>query len=85
MIFIEYYCTIRNGIFNIIVGKLLYDKTGSSDAFGLTFMFEALIGILLQTFMGTAIDKLNPKGIMNLFGSIKDFSTFNKGNKGLKQ
>ena len=84
LIFIEYYCTIRNGIFNIIVGKLLYDKTGSSAAFGLTFMIEALIGILLQIFTGTAIDKLNPKWIMNLFGSIKDFSTFNKENKRLK-
>lgn len=48
-------------------------------------MIEALIGILLQTFMGTAIDKLNPKWIMNLFGSVKDFSTFNNGNKRLKQ
>lgn len=58
-------------MFNIIVGKLLYDRTGSSAAFGLTFMVEALIGILLQIFAGTAIDKLNPKWIMNLFGFIK--------------
>lgn len=71
-------------MFNIIVGKLLYDRTGSSAAFGLTFIIEALIGILLQVFAGTAIDKLNPKWIMNLFGFIKGFSTFNKGNKRLK-
>lgn len=62
-------------MFNIIVGKLLYDRTGSSAAFGLTFIIEALIGILLQVFAGTAIDKLNPKWIMNLFGFIKGFST----------
>ena len=48
-------------------------------------MIETLIGILLHIFTGTAIDKLNPKWIMNLFGSIKDFSTFNKENKRLKQ
>ena len=38
-------------------------------------MIEALIGILLQIFAETAIDKLNPKWIMNLFGSIKDVTT----------
>ena len=69
------FISFGNGMFNIIVGKLLYDRTGSSAAFGLTFIIEALIGILLQVFAGTAIDKLNPKWIMNLFGFIKGFST----------
>ena len=75
ILFSTSFTSFGNGMFNIIIGKLLYDRTGSITAFGLTFMVEAIISILLQIFAGSAIDKLDPKWVMNLFGFIKGFST----------
>ncbi len=52
---------IGNGMYLITVGKLLYDDTGSSLAFGILIIFQYIINIIVQLIAGPIVDRGNPK------------------------
>lgn len=55
---------IGNGIHTLTIGKLLYDQTGSTVSFGLVFLAEYVINLLLQVFAGSFVDRGDPKKVL---------------------
>lgn len=63
LILSNFITNIGNGIHILIVGKLLYDITGTLMSFAFVIIFEYVIKIILQLFAGSMVDKGNPKRI----------------------
>ncbi len=54
---------IGNGLHSLIVGKILYDATGSIWAFGLSIVCEYILSIILGFVAGPMVDRGSPKQI----------------------
>lgn len=63
---------VGNGLNNIILGKVLYDKTGNIYSFGIMFVVEHLFNLLLGAWSGFFVDRNNSRGICI-------FSDFSRG------
>lgn len=65
---------IGNGLNNIILGKVLYDKTGSIFSFGIMLVIEHLFNLMLGAWSGFYVDRNDKKKICVVSDATRGFS-----------
>ncbi len=64
---------IGNGLHSLVVGKILFDATGSVWAFGLAIVFEYVLGIFLGVIAGPMVDRGSPQKIAATVDYLRGF------------
>ncbi|KAA8791580.1 MFS transporter, partial [Lactobacillus crispatus] len=62
---------LGDGIFTLIISKILYDKTGSVSAFGLVLIIQNVASFMLNLLAGYIADIKKPQFISEIADSLR--------------